>query len=348
MQPSPKDPVRRAELGALARVAFAGIIWGTIPLVLRAADGASVVKVFYRVFFAAVGILIWMTATRRLREVTGLSRRKLSQVAAQGVLLTVNWVLFLSALDRTSVATAELLGYTGPVFVAVFAPFVTGERFDRRILVPLGLSLGGIAVILVPQGLSVSNPRELFGAALAFCSALTYATLLLRSKKILKGISGLSLMLVEYTVASAVLLPFVAWLYARGQGPTTPTAYAALLTLGLVQTAFSGVFFLSGLRRLRTDHAAILTYAEPVSAVAFAALFLAEPLTPWTLAGGAMVVAGGLVVARLPSRAEPEPLPLEMAGVEPDLPAEWQGLPAIGHIPPESADADRQSRKDDR
>ena len=232
MQSVPSQPSRPAELGGLARVVFAGIIWGTIPLVLRAADGASVVKVFYRVFFAGVAILLWMTATRTLGQVTGLSRRKLAQVAAQGALLCLNWVLFLSALDRTSVATAELLGYTGPVFVALFAPFVTGERFDKRIFVPLALSLGGIVVILAPQGLRVASPRELFGAALAFCSALTYATLLLRSKKILRGISGMSLMLVEYTVASTILLPFVVWFYAHGQGPSTPTAYAALLTLG--------------------------------------------------------------------------------------------------------------------
>ena len=316
MQTATSQSSPPAEIGGLVRVVFAGIIWGTIPLVLRAADGASVVKVFYRVLFAAMAILIWMAATRTLTDVTGLSRRKLAQVAAQGVLLTLNWVLFLSALDRTSVATAELLGYTGPVFVAVFAPFVTGERFDRRIIVPLALSLGGIVVILAPQGIRVAGPGELLGAGLAFCSALTYATLLLRSKKILAGISGMSLMLVEYTVASVILLPFVAWFYAHGQGPTSTTAYAALLTLGLVQTAFSGVFFLSGLRRIRTDHAAILTYAEPVSAVLFAALFLAEPLTLWTVAGGVMVVTGGLVVARLVPASKIESAPLEMAGVE--------------------------------
>jgi drug/metabolite transporter (DMT)-like permease len=327
MQPSPSDPARRAESGALARVAFAGIIWGTIPLVLRAADGASVVKVFYRVFFAAAGIFLWMAVTRTLDQVTGLPRRKLMQVAAQGLLLTLNWVLFLSALDRTSVATAELLGYTGPVFVAAFAPLVTKERFDRRIVIPLALSLGGIIVILAPQGLRVASPRELLGAVLAFCSALTYATLLLRSKKILAGISGLSLMFVEYVVASTILLPFAVWLYAHGQGPSTAIAYGALLTLGLFQTAFSGVFFLSGLRRVRTDHAAILTYAEPVSAVLFAALFLAEPLTAWTLAGGAMVVAGGLVVARLSPQRAAESAPLEMAGVEPDAGALGQEAP---------------------
>ena len=110
MPSTPSDSARRYELGGLARVVFAGVIWGTIPLVLRAADGASVVKVFYRVFFAGVAILVWMTATGTLTQVTGLSRRKLGQVAAQGALLTLNWVLFLSALDSHRVATAELLG----------------------------------------------------------------------------------------------------------------------------------------------------------------------------------------------------------------------------------------------
>jgi drug/metabolite transporter (DMT)-like permease len=194
---------------------------------------------------------------------------------------------------------------------------VTGERFDSRILLPLSLALGGIVVILAPQGLAVAGGRELLGAALAFASALTYATLLLRSKKILHGITGTALMVVEYTVASALLLPFVAVLYSRGQGPTTLQSYGALLVLGLVQTAFAGVIFLGGLRRTRTDHAAILTYTEPVAAVVFAAAFLGEALTAWTAIGGAMVVAGGLAVARLTPSAEPA-LPLEAAGIESD------------------------------
>ena len=273
---------------------------------------------FYRVVTADLAIFAFMLVTGRLGELRSIGRRKFLQVAVQGAVLTLNWVLFLTALDMTSVATAELLGYTGPVFVAALAPFVTGERFDRRVMLPLALSLGGIAVILAPQGLAVRGGKELLGAGLAFASAITYATLLLRSKKILRGISGMSLMLVEYGVASVLLLPFALWLYGRGQGPTSLRAYGALVVLGLVQTAFSGVIFLGGLRRVRTDHAAILTYAEPVSAVVFAAIFLAEPLTAWTVAGGAMVVAGGLLVARLGARTEVETVPLEAAGTDAD------------------------------
>ncbi len=315
---------RRAELIGLARIAAAGLVWGTIPLVLRAADGASVVKVFYRVFVAGLAMLVFMSVTGRLPEIARLSRRKIIQVAGQGALLTLNWFLFLTALDLTNVATAELLGYTGPVFVAALAPFVTGESFERKILLPLGLSLGGILVILAPQGLHLGSGRELTGAVLAFCSALTYSALLLRSKKILKGISGSALMLIEYTVASVLLAPFVFAAYSRGDGPSGAGSYSALIALGLVHTAFAGLLFLGGLRRVRTDHAAILTYTEPVSAVVFAAALLGEPLTAATIAGGAMVVAGGLVVARIGGRPS-VPVPLEAAGTE--------EIPSAGGVP---------------
>ena len=85
------------------------------------------------------------------------------------------------------------------------------------------------------------------------------------------------------------------------------------MTLGVVHTALAGFIFLGGLRRVRTDRAAILMYAEPVSAVIFAALFLGEPLTAATVAGGAMVVPGGILVARLGRPRASRTVPLEAA-----------------------------------
>ncbi|MHB9002603.1 MAG: DMT family transporter [Coriobacteriia bacterium] len=310
------NTLAQSRFSGLARIVMAGLIWGSIPLVLRAADGASAVKVFFRVMFAALVIGGYMLATGGWREFSGLSRSKWRQVIFQGALLTVNWLLFLTALDMTDVATAELLGYTGPVFVAVLAPFVTGEAFDRRIIAPLALSMGGIVVIVAQHGVSLGSERQMIGAGLAFASAITYAALLLRSKRILRGISSGALMLVEYMVASVLLAPLVIAAYARGAVPSSPGAYGALVTLGVVHTAISGFIFLGGLRQVRTDHAAVLMYIEPVSAVLFAALFLAEPLTPYTIAGGVLVVAGGLAVARLERRTgRMEAEPLEVAGL---------------------------------
>lgn len=305
----------RQRLYGLARVATAGLVWGSIPLVIRYADGSSAVKVFFRVACAALVIGAWMLATGGWRELSGLSGAKWRQVIGQGLVLTLNWFLFLTALDMTDVATAELLAYTGPVFVAALAPFVTGEAFDRRIVLPLLSALAGIAVILTQHGLDMDSERELIGAILAFASALTYATLLLRSKRILRGISSGALMLVEYTVASIVLAPFVIMAYSRGDVPSTPGAYAALVTLGVVHTTFTGFVFLGGLRRVRTDHAAVLMYLEPVSAVVFASAFLGEALTARTVLGGGLVLAGGVAVAMLERRPAGEIEPIELAGV---------------------------------
>ncbi|MBI5231677.1 MAG: DMT family transporter [Coriobacteriales bacterium] len=334
---------RRQELAGLGSIAVASLIWATIPLVIRAVDGASIIKVFFRVFFAGASVAGYLVFTGRIREITQLSRPKLLQIAGQAVVLTINWTLFLTALDLANVATVELLAYTGPVFVAIGAPWVTGERFDRRIVLPLALALGGIVVIMAPQGLGVAEPRELLGAFLAFCAAITYAVLLLRSKKILRGVSGTTLMTIEYAVASLLLAPAVAWFYARGDAPSSPGAYGALVILGVVQTAFAGLLFLGGLRRVRTDRAAILTYGEPVAAVAFAAAFLGESLTIATVLGGLMVVTGGIIVTRLEAPQHLEPVPLEAAGTEDEPALDVEGAddepPLDGNVSLESRDA---------
>lgn len=316
MHPDTYTP--RQRLIGLARIAIACLVWGSIPLVIRAADGASIVKVFGRMFFAGIVVAGIMISTRRLGEITALPRKKLFQVMLQGLLLTLNWFLFMTALDMTDVATAELLAYTGPIFVAALAPFVTGERFDRRIIAPLAIAMLGLIVILVPHGAGITGRRELIGAGLAFASAITYATLLLRSKKILRGISSLSLMMVQYIVATIVLSPLVVYAYATGNGPTSARSYLALITLGVVHTALAGLVFLGGLRRVRTDHAAVLTYIEPVSAVLLAALFLAEPLGASTVIGGVLVIAGGIFVARLDTVDASETLPIELTSAEPE------------------------------
>lgn len=311
-------------LSGLLRIATAGLIWGTIPLIIRSADGASLVKVFFRILFASVTVGGWMLATGRLGELRGLPREKKKQIVIQGLVLVLNWILFFSALDMTNVATAELLGYTGPVFVAALVPLVTREPFDKRVVLPLALALGGIAVILLPQGLSIDGGRESMGALLAAASAITYAVLLVRSKKLLRGISSATLMMGEYVVGLVALSPFVISAYLRGDVPSSPRAYGALVVLGIVQTALSGFVFLSGLRRVRADHAAVLTYVEPLSAVFFAAAFLHEPLSWETFLGGAMVVAGGLTVARLEARTV-DTVPLEMVGIESDESAPTPG-----------------------
>ena len=79
--------------------------------------------------------------------------------------------------------------------------------------------------------------------------------------------------------------------------------------LGLVTTAFSFSLFMDGLHYIRVQHASIIAYVEPVSAPFYALLFLGQVPSSWTIAGGALIVAAGILVV-LYARGEPELEPL--------------------------------------
>lgn len=293
----------------LLLVLLAALAWGTIPLVVRSIDAipvdvpglgqplnaAPVVIVFWRVAFSALALLPYMLAAGRLKSLVTLGSRTLLGLALNGILLAVHWVLFFFALVLTDVAVAELLTYTGPIYVAALTPLVLGEGFDRRVLLPIGLALAGIVIILAPGLRAPESTMEIVGAALAIVAAIGYALLMLNTKRLLSGVATSTIIFVESVVASIVLLPAALMLPA----PSSTSDWAAMLVLGVVYSVLVVFVFMGGLRRVRADHAAVLMYAEPVTAVIVAALFLGEGLTIATLLGGVAVVTAGAIVARL-------------------------------------------------
>ncbi|MHB8966300.1 MAG: DMT family transporter [Coriobacteriia bacterium] len=286
---------RSDSLSGLARVAIAATTWGTIPVFVRMVHANAAVIVFWRVIMAASVALVVLLARKQFGVWKTLALRRRFAILSMGCLLAVNWALYLGALQLTKVSVAVLLAYCGPVFVAVMTPVIAREPFDRRLLLPLALALGGVVAIVGPQDLSLTSGTELLGAAMALASAFTYAMLVLNAKRLIHGVPTSVYMLGEYVGAALLLLPAV-FLF---DGPSQPVEWAGLAGLGILNTAITGMIFLSGLRLVRADHAAMLTYAEPVSAVLFSALLLAEPITAMTVLGGGLVVAGGVLVARM-------------------------------------------------
>ncbi len=319
-----KESTGDARSGLLL-VALASVAWGTIPLLVRQIqpvpvtigsgglelNAAAVVTVFWRVTFAALTVLLVQTVRGRVRSLFAIDRRTLGALAVNGVLLATHWVLFFSALLLTDVAVAELLTYTGPIYVAALTPLVLKEPYDRRVLVPILLGLAGMLVIVWPHLSAPDDTMEIVGAAMAMLAAVGYALLMLNTKRLLHGISAPVIMFWDSTAAALVLLPLALLLPA----PSTGNEWAALFALGAVYSVAVVFVFMTGLKRVRADHAAVLMYLEPVSAIVVAAFFLGEPITAAAVFGGAIVISAGVAVARLapvPSMEGP-PVPLDEA-----------------------------------
>lgn len=289
------DADRSDSLKGLVRIAIAATTWGTIPVFVRMVHVNAAVIAFWRVVMAASVALVVLLVRKQFGVWRTLTLKRRFAILGMGCLLAVNWALYLGSLQLTKVAVAVLLAYCGPVFVAALTPVIAHEPFDRRLLLPLALALGGIVAIIGPQDLSLTGGSELLGAGMALASAFTYAMLVLNAKKLIHGVPTGVYMLGEYVGAGLLLLPTVLLF----DGPTQPMEWVGLAGLGILNTAITGIIFLGGLRLVRADHGAMLTYAEPVSAVVFSAALLGEPITLMTAVGGGLVVAGGVLVARM-------------------------------------------------
>lgn len=283
-------------------VSVASIIWGSTALFVHWSGVQPLVVVFWRVAFASVALLLYAVVRGEHKALPRLGRRAWLGLVVLGLLLVAGWGTLFTAYTYTSVATAILLTYIGPVFVAVLTPAVTHVPFDRRIALPLALALAGTAVIVGPQALTVTGSGNLLGMVLSIVSALAYAGSVLITKRLLAGVPGGIVAMTQQMVAAVVLLPAAFLLPA----PVGAAGWGSLVTMGVAHSGVAWLLFYRGLRVVRADRVAVLTYIEPVAAVIFAGIFLAQPVRWYTAVGGAAVLAGGLLVARLGAVPSPE------------------------------------------
>jgi drug/metabolite transporter (DMT)-like permease len=133
-------------------------------------------------------------------------------------------------------------------------------------------------------------------------AACGYAIGPLILKRNLAGLDPIATMAVCLAIAAAVLTPFaVAELPTRAP---TPGAFASIVVLGLVCTALALVLMAILIQEAGPSRASIITYINPVIALALGVIFLAESPGPGSLVGLALILVGSWFSTR------PAPPPL--------------------------------------
>jgi drug/metabolite transporter (DMT)-like permease len=70
------------------------------------------------------------------------------------------------------------------------------------------------------------------------------------------------------------------------------------------------------IREVGATRALVFTYVNPAVALAAGVIILNEPLTPWNVAGLALILGGSVLATRRPD-ADPVPVTPESTGVGP-------------------------------
>lgn len=197
-------------------------------------------------------------------------------------------------VSYTSASKTALIVNFNVVFVAALGFYFFGERFSKRKVGGVILGVAGVALVATRLDPSFLGEGELTGDALVFMAGFFWALYILYTKKMIdKGLDyvGLSVAVLATTAVFLLIpLPFV----DLGQ-PVAVSGWAGIMYLGIVATLLPLILWSRALKDTTAVVSSIMLLLEVFFAVILSIAFIGETFLPIYVAGGAMILAGGVL-----------------------------------------------------
>jgi len=198
-------------------------------------------------------------------------------------------------LARSTATNGALLITVEPITMLLLAPVLLGERLTFREKVGAGLALLGAAVVIANgiPGVSQTLVPHWRGDLLLILAGVAYASYSLIGREILARHSSVSVTAGSIVWGAVTMLPLAVLERAAGAAPRlTPLAIVGTLYLAVVITALGYLAWNYALERVPASRAAIFLNLQPLGGALLGVGVLGEPLTPYIVAGGALILAG--------------------------------------------------------
>jgi drug/metabolite transporter (DMT)-like permease len=242
-----------------------------------------------------------MAAIARTRGVTVPRGSTLAGLVALGALGYGGQAFsFFTALTLAPAGLVALLLYLHPALVAVLAAIFLHERLNPAKLVALALALVGMALTVAPALAAPGGMSEagsvIAGIGFAVAAATFYSIYIIAGAWLGRRAPPLAMSAVVIASAAAV---FIAVALVRGpRWPQNASGWIAIVAIALVSTVAAITLYFAGLQRIGPTRASTLSTVEPLVTVTLAAVVLGETIAPAQLAGGALILATVILLAR--------------------------------------------------
>jgi drug/metabolite transporter (DMT)-like permease len=268
--------------------AAVSVLWGIPYLFIKLAveDISPLWVAFARLVVAFAVLLPYAWHKGALR---GLGRHWKPLLVYSVVEICLPWPLIGFGEQHISSGLAAVLVATVPLIVALIALRVDHEeRAEGSRLVGLVVGFTGVVVLL---GLDVAGrPGELLGGLAVLLAAVGYAIGPMMIKHRFRAIDPLGPVTASIGISALVLAPAAA-LSAPDSVPSGQTVMAVIV-LGLACSAAGFLLFFALIHEVGPGRATVITFVNPVVAVALGIALLDEGLGPSAVAGLLLILAG--------------------------------------------------------
>lgn len=264
------------------------LIWGSVGVFVRIAAQPAATIVFVRVFTAFLVLALFALLRKQPFSFAGHG----PLAVLSGIFIAANWLFFFKSIQTTTIGNAVLTYYMAPVLAILWARLFLKERLERRFFQAIPLAGAGVVLMTSEYSFSLSS-NDFIGILFGLAGAFFYSFVVVMAKY-MSGITPRNLVMVQMGVSSLFFLPFVLF-----DPPTlTLPSTSAMITMGVVHSALALSIYFSSLQKIKIQHASILSYIDPASALLYAYLIFQETPGLYTLLGGACILLASWLVIR--------------------------------------------------
>ncbi|MFE8005520.1 EamA family transporter RarD [Streptomyces sp. NPDC057418] len=258
-------------------------MWGLVPLFWPLLKPSGAVEILAHRMVWSLGVvgiaLLFLRRWAWIRELAG-QPRKLGLIALAAAVISVNWGLYIWAVNNGRVVESSLGYFINPLVTIAMGVLLLGERLRPAQWTAVATGFAAVLVLAIAYG----QPPWI-----SLVLAFSFATYGLLKKKVNMG--GLESLAAETAVLFVPALGFLLWLGARGDATFLAggAGHGALLASTGLVTAIPLVCFGAAAIRVPLSVLGLLQYLAPVFQFALGILYFDEAMPPERWAGFALV-----------------------------------------------------------
>ena len=241
------------------------MIFGTIGIFVRYIDLSSSETALLRGLIGSLFLLIITIISQRKISWTNI-KKNIPILLLSSFSLAFNWIFLFQAYKHTTIANASLSYYFAPVFVIVMSPVILKEKISLEKLVCIAIGVFGMFLIMQNNKNGDVEYNHLLGIFYGIIAAIFYAALML-TNKFIKNMNGLETTLLQLPLATIVLIPYVFITDGFNLFRGTAFSIVCIIILGVIHTGLGFYLFFYGMKGLKAQSIAVLSYIDPLTSL---------------------------------------------------------------------------------
>lgn len=286
-----------------------GIVWGSsffwIKIGLQEVDPLHVV--FYRLFFALLGLSAFYLFTRR-----SFSLRRAWKLYLFLGIFNVALPFFLVSWSETHITSgmASILNSLQPLATSLLAAiFIKAEKLTPQRIAGLVLGFGGV-LVLMSDKLGNGMTNEAIGILAMVIAVFGYGSSGVFARIHNEGVKPEDQAMGQFVLGMFFIIPAMLTFEAPFIIPARPVSYLAFGWLGLLGSFFAAVTWYSLLNEIGPARASMTTYMFPLVGVILGATVLREPVD-WRIVVGGLMILGAIIIVNQKKRQVVKPAATE-------------------------------------